>query len=170
MHDYSQANIDSLIECPKIIIAGVKKPKVVNSSFVVDLQMRAVTTPENTREGFKAFLRQSVRLQEAFSVGLIYRPADGEEIILVRCNGKQALHANKVVDNESFVDQFHIHKATEAALMKNERPEQWAYATDKYGSYEGAVVHFAQLVNITNAEEYLSDYFAKVRQLSFELL
>jgi hypothetical protein len=61
---------------------------------------------------FALFTRQSTRIAEGFSVGLLWHAKTGEDLMLLRCNGSDHPHPN-VLERERIEFQCHVHLATE---------------------------------------------------------
>ena len=106
---------------------------------------------------FAAFFRRSEDFPENFSIGISYDPKDGSgEIILLRCNGQHGVF-NGTFDPRHPHWGYHIHRASEAALVAGFKAEKYAEHTSAYASYEEAVQHFLTLINLDVAER--SKYF-----------
>jgi hypothetical protein len=80
----------------------------------------------------------------------MYRPKDGrQEVTLVRCNGQHgAYNGSSSFDPDHPHWGYHIHRASEQALDDGFRAEKFAVATTGFASYEEAVRHFVNAVNL----------------------
>lgn len=148
MAEYSQAELDDLLACPK----KVKTPPT-RSSKLVDAFFRnqARLVRADGRDGdFAVFMRQSEEFLENFSVGLLYVPNDGrQEVTVIRCNGPHgAFNGLPGYDPAHPHWTFHIHSASESALDDGAKAEKWALATDLFASYEEALQYFVRAINI----------------------
>lgn len=107
---------------------------------------------DGTKGTFSMFMRKNDDYPEDFSVGLRYNANDGRpEITLLRCNGKHGPFTGAANVVHSHWD-FHIHMATEAAQNDGFIPEKYATKTTAYASYEQAVQHFIQIVNLESQD------------------
>lgn len=96
---------------------------------------------------FTLFTRQSSRIVNGFSAGLLWKSKTGEEVILLRCNGNDHEHPNKL-ERTRLVDQCHVHEATERYIAVGKKSEGYAQATTAYRSPDGALHHLLQRANI----------------------
>ncbi len=97
---------------------------------------------------FALFTRQSLLLPEGFSAGLRWLAKSGESIMLMRCNGSDHPHSNKV-EHERFDSACHIHQATERYLAVGKKVEGYAQPTKEYRTLNGALYHIVHQCNIT---------------------
>jgi len=96
---------------------------------------------------FALFTRQSTRIAEGFSAGLLWHAKTGEEVILLRCNGSDHPHPN-ALERERIEFQYHVHLATERYIQANRKPEGYAEETQAYRTLAGALHHLAQRAHI----------------------
>ena len=104
------------------------------------------------KEKFKAFIRVNEKISESFSIGLDYISDEGKSICLLRCNGKHGIHKNHNTGEEFF--DYHIHKATQKAIDNDENPEQYAYITKDYATWQDALLYFLNYINVLNYREH----------------
>lgn len=154
MRTYTQSELDELIGCPKVVVQPPKREmKLERGSRRNDME---VESREGKRK-FSVFMRVNEALPENFSIGLMYHPADDPASVpLLRCNGQHGPHANRVGDMAT-VNGFHVHKATEEAMV--EEMEAWHHAavTKEYASYQQGLAHFLRIANIKDAERYFPE-------------
>lgn len=163
---YTQEDIDRLISCPKRISDPPKRQmKLVGADWRNDCKLVA-----NGVDGdFSIFVRRSDDFPENFSIGLVYEPKDGSgEITLLRCNGQHGVFNGTFNPNHSHWG-YHIHRAAETAVAAGFKPEKYAESTEEYASFEEAVQHFVQLINLNSADtrKHFPDRTAQVA-LPFE--
>lgn len=97
---------------------------------------------------FRAFARQSSMYPENFSIGLEFEPENGDDsMILIRCNGPHGDFNNRV-NPEHHHFHPHVHRASSAALEKNERAEKYAIRTDQFVTFEQAMRFFLEIINL----------------------
>jgi hypothetical protein len=96
---------------------------------------------------FALFTRQSTRIAEGFSVGLLWHAKTGEDLMLLRCNGSDHPHPN-VLERERIEFQCHVHLATERYIQANRKSEGFAQETQVYHTLAGALHHLVQRANI----------------------
>jgi hypothetical protein len=87
---------------------------------------------------FQIFVRQSLKISESFSCGLLWISPSGETVTLVRYNGTSHPHEN-CLEGSRFEFYCHIHKATERYIVANKKPETFAEKTDRYRTLNGAL-------------------------------
>ena len=148
--------INELITCPKIIINPPKKNfKIINGS---EQNSMTLVCKDDKNLIFAVRLRKHIKFFENFSIMLdLYVPTLDKEIKLIRFNGNHGgEHTNKVINNLSFDSGFHIHKTTEEALNAGIRPEHYAELTNKYTTFEEALIAFWKDVNLLDD---IDDYF-----------
>lgn len=149
-----QSEIDLLITCPKIITSKRF------SLRILDRSLHGVMEAESFVDGklvkFKVFFRQSIKLEEKFSIGLKLLIDDiDEDINLARYNGIHT-HTNKHSDGAIF-DTFHKHFATESAISKGIKAEHTAIPAN-YITFKGAIIKFFKELNFENYHPFLK-YF-----------
>ena len=88
--------------------------------------------------GFRLIFRQNRINGLDFSVILaVLVPQSTQVFRLRRYNGRSHEHTNRI-ERETFYD-FHIHLATERYQELGAREDAYAQATDRYGSFRGAL-------------------------------
>lgn len=87
---------------------------------------------------FQIFARQSIKIAESFSCGLLWISPSGETVTLIRYNGLSHPHENSL-ESTRFEFHCHIHKATERYIAVNKKPETYAEKTDRYRTLNGAI-------------------------------
>jgi hypothetical protein len=87
---------------------------------------------------FRLVLRQSLFNSLDFSVILIYRPPNSNQLFrLRRYNGKSHEHTNPI-EGEIFYD-FHIHQATQRYQEIGAREDTFAEPTDRFAEFQQAL-------------------------------
>ena len=92
---------------------------------------------------FALFTRQSTRITEGFSAGLLWHAKTGEDVMLLRCNGSDHPHPN-VLERERIEFQCHVHRTTERYIQANRKSEGYAEETQAYHTLAGALHHLVQ--------------------------
>ena len=87
---------------------------------------------------FQIFVRQSRKITENFSCGLLWISPSGETVTLIRYNGASHPHDN-ALESDRYELHCHIHKATERYIAANKKPETYAEKTDRYRTLDGAL-------------------------------
>ena len=150
----TQAEIDALITCKKKITTKRFVFLVLERSWQGTLAAESEIDGEIVR--FKVFFRQSVKLEEKFSIGLkLIRDDTEEDINLARYNGIHQ-HVNKHSNGEIF-DTFHKHFATEAAILKGIKAEHNAKLAN-YVNFKGAILRFFKELNFENYQPFLKHF------------
>jgi len=154
MKEYTQAELDELIACPKEITELARRElRLEGSQRRNDIRLRC---REGDRE-FRVFMRMHDEFHENFSIGLVHLPKDGSgELVLLRCNGPHGEY-NANFDPQHPHAEFHVHRASEDAIRAGLRPEKRADRTEQYATYREALFYFLQEVNIVNAGAYFPD-------------
>ena len=149
MKVYTQTNIDDLIACPKKISDPPRRDmKLVGGFLRNDMKLLS----DGIEGEFSVFLRQSEDFPENFSIGLVYDPKDGSGgINLLRCNGQHGIFGGTFDPDHTHWD-YHIHKASEAAIAAGLKPEKYAEKTLQYASLEQAVQYFMKAIKLDEAE------------------
>ncbi len=150
MSEYTQADLDRLIEVPKVITDPPKKAWAEEQGhFRNDMQL----TSEDGSEAFSVFLRKNRDFPENFSVGLCYWPKEsGRNIPLLRCNGPHGDINRAHLPSSHF--EYHIHRADADLLNAGQDPLAHSHATSEYASDRDAVVHFCRLTGVKDFERY----------------
>ena len=100
---------------------------------------------------FTIYTRQNILIENDFSCGLIWIAPNGESVTLVRYNGSNHSHGNKLEgDKSSFV--CHKHIATERYIQSGKKPEGFAEATQEYNTLDGATYCLLKDCNIEGIE------------------
>lgn len=138
--------------------------RMINADWRNEMRMASA----HAEGDFSVFMRRNEDFPENFSIGLRYHPRDERgEIILFRCNGPHG-EFNGRFDPLHPHWEFHVHKATAAAIDRGFRPERFAEKTDKYAAYEEALYFFLSQVGIS--ENDIAYHFPGMNQriLDFE--
>ena len=129
----SETHIQEIMSHPKTFPGAFKDIKLKeenqHSRYNVDL----ITEGEYR---MSISIRVSRKNPSNFSVILKNTNRAGYEYILRRYNGDHGLHINP--DGERFTG-CHIHKITESAQTDRMKEESYAYPTDKYQDWKGAL-------------------------------
>jgi len=100
---------------------------------------------------FTLFTRQSTKIANGFSAGLLWHAKSGENVILLRCNGSDHPHPN-VLERQRIEYRCHVHLLTERYLLANRKGEGFAEVTEAYNTLSGALhelVHRANIEGLT---------------------
>jgi hypothetical protein len=149
----TQSEIDLLITCPKNITTKRFSLRNLDRSLHGVLDAEAIVNEKNFK--FKVFFRQSIKLEEKFSVGLKLLTNEDEDINLARYNGIHE-HTNKHGDGAIF-NTFHKHFATESAILKGIKAEHNAKPAN-YVNFKGAIVRFFKELNFQNYHQFLKHF------------
>lgn len=150
----TQSDIDLLITCSKNITTKRLILQTVDRSLRGGLDAESIIDQRIIK--FKIFFRQSVILEEKFSVGLRFYSDDlSEEITLARYNGIHE-HTNKHTNGEIF-NTYHKHFATEEAILKGVKAEHNAKPAD-YVNFKGAIIRFFKELNFENYQKFLKPF------------
>lgn len=150
-------DIDSLIELPKTIVDKVPSQgyKEDRGYKRCDLDLLA-GTDQSTK--FAVFIRQSSKFLENFSIGLRYRTGDRRlgTITLVRYNGP---HGEVSRDPDGHYAKPHIHRitATELASGSLQPQESDRKITNRYSTFEQALMVFLGDVAVSNSEKFFPE-------------
>lgn len=83
---------------------------------------------------FKIIMRQSDKNLLSFTVILLYEFPDSTAVFrLRRYNGKHSMHTNQL-ENTQFLNDFHIHQATERYQELGAKEDTFAEKTDRYNT------------------------------------
>lgn len=146
----TQAEIDSLISCPKIVTVPMKREdREEKQHYRNGFELVA----EDGAHRFTCFTRILRRFPENFTIGLDYHHPEGGRFTLMRCNGDHGPHRNLVRDGSSF-GGYHVHLATEEALNEECSVENFAVPTSAYASFEEALYHFLVQVNVRDRHQH----------------
>ena len=155
MRDWTQEELDALVDCPKVIVAPPRKePRPERGSLRNDFEVAS----EDGKQRFHVFIRQSESFAEDFSIGLIYVPSDEPgEIHLFRCNGQHGtLPSGRIGDDPHFA--FHTHLPSAEALAVGSEAWQRVVVTRDYASFNEALWHFISITHIGGAEAVFPRY------------
>ena len=144
--------IQSLLACAK----RVENPQVREKTEGKHLRRDYRVVSLDGEHLFTLFTRQSSRIVNGFSAGLLWKSRTGEEVILLRCNGNDHEHPNKL-ERTRLIDQCHVHEATERYIAVGKKSEGYAQATTAYHSLDGALHHLSQRANIQGLKNVKSD-------------
>lgn len=163
MREYKQSELDELIACPKVITDAPKRDmRLEGSQKRTDMRLQSQA---GDRE-FRVFMRVHSEFSENFSIGLVHLPKDGSgELVLLRCNGPHGEY-NANFDPQHPHAEFHVHRATEQAILAGFRPEKRAERTEQFASYREALFYFFKEVNVINSAVYFPE--DKQTRLLFE--
>jgi hypothetical protein len=99
---------------------------------------------------FRVFIRQSLKFQEDFSVGLVWQRPEGlPPLNLYRCNG---LHGGAIAFPHHA--HFHIHTLNLVDIQAGRTEPRMLTITDAYDSLPKAIFYFAEQVNILDIKTY----------------
>ncbi len=135
--------IAQLLTCPK----RVENPQAREKPEGKHLRRDFRVISDDGEHRFALFTRQSTRIAEGFSAGLLWHAKTGEEVILLRCNGNDHPHPN-ALERERIEFQHHVHLATERYIQANRKPEGYAKETQAYRTLAGALHHLVQRAHI----------------------
>lgn len=102
-----------------------------------------------TGERFRVYVRQNLRIKEAFSCGLLFLAPSGESVTLARYNGSDHPHSNPLDSTVKMEPAFHIHRATERYMQAGRKAEHFAQETDRYVNLHGALEALLKDCNIS---------------------
>lgn len=149
----TDAQIQELIAMPKRILN--KEP--ANGHIEEGAQQRCNLTLAANPPGngeFEVFIRQNLEFVENFSIGLHCKPsAHPREITLIRYNGP---HGEVSRDPDGHYAAYHIHRITQEELAKGsvEPPEMRRELTDRYNTFEEALLVFFSDIGVSNYDKY----------------
>ena len=126
--------IAALIAMPKRVTNPGARRKVIGKHE----QLTYNVLGNDNETSFQIFIRQSIKIVESFSCGLLWISPSGETVTLIRYNGANHPHDNPLEGNH-FEFNCHIHKATERYIAANKKPETFAEMTDRYRTLDGAL-------------------------------
>lgn len=130
----TDAKIDALLRLQKRVRNPSARKKQVGRHEQVSYLVEAIDGDEE----FEIFVRQSTRIPESFSCGLMWLPTSGDRVILIRYNGMSHPHENPL-EGDGFEYHCHIHRATQRYIAANRKAESFAEKTDKYRTVKGAL-------------------------------
>ena len=122
--------------------------------FECELRAKGVSTIMK----FAVFGRQHKKFPENFSLGLRFQTADKEfgSITLIRYNGP---HGKIARASDGHFSKPHIHRitATELASGTKEPQERHRTVTNRYSTYEQAIICFFEDIAVSNSQEYFPE-------------
>ncbi|MDP8237819.1 MAG: hypothetical protein P9X24_01900 [Candidatus Hatepunaea meridiana] len=152
MKEYTQEELNELIECPKIIIeAPSKEMKLIQGNRRNSMKLES----KDGEHHFLVFMRKHEKFAENFSIGLSYQHKDHRgKSTIIRCNGPTA-HSNNPLDCDVHFN-YHIHRMPIEDLNDGCEHPYDKVRTKDYASYEEALSYFINLVNVQGAEPYFA--------------
>ena len=157
--------VQSLIKCEKIITVKPKKEMQPDKRNPYTMRNDFSCTSIDGSKRFEVFFRYNTIISHLFSIGLRYRSGEGT-VILCRYNGKHE-HKNKVANHKKF-DDFHIHHLYDKQLSDETSNVLDAEKTDRYITFDQALLAFLVDCNIKNWQSVFPELEAKAMQISFE--
>lgn len=156
----TQADIDRLLKQPKKIVK--KTPRAGydadNGHRRCELELESEQVPADI---FTVFVRQNSTFIENFSIGPRYDLDDRPlgRVTLVRYNGP---HGETTRASDGHYDKPHIHRVTAAELASGsiQPRERKREITDRYRTYEEALLRFFDDLSVSNPD----DFFPNLRQ------
>ena len=147
--------IQELISCPKKPLnAERKKLLLENRHYKNNIALTSI----DGKYQYKMFMRKSDEFIEDFSIGLIWTNANehiniSKSIILLRCQGP---HDGKQPLDSDTHHSYHTHTITieDIANRRYQKPSN-REITDKFHSYDQALLYFIKKCGIINLEKYI---------------
>lgn len=157
--------VQALIKCEKVITVKPRKEMQPDkrNQYIMRNDFSCESTDKSKR--FDVFFRYNTIIPHLFSIGLRYHSNEGS-VILCRYNGKHE-HKNKIADHQKF-DDFHIHHLYDKQLSDETSNMLDAKITDRYITFDQALLTFLVDCNIKNWQSVFPDLESKVNQVSFE--
>lgn len=139
-------DIISLIECRKVLRAKPSKQRQVNQSFSQSLNLYC----EDSDIEFDAFIAQSVKIPEDFSLGLMY-----DNNLLIRVNGFHGTTKAGFFSSEHHAHPHaHILTIDDINNARQKKPSQILDLTGEFIDIKTAMLFFFRKCAIINYEEY----------------
>ena len=155
---FSDNDIKDLILSSKCI--EKKEPKYGYKYTSKDKRVNLGLKNENG-ELFNAYIRQSNKFKDSFSIGLIFTRNGLPEVHLVHYNGKHGRHSYPKVPHHN---QMHIHRITSKELKNGVyEPKKFTEITNEYCSFEEALCVFFRDIRVVRCLNSLQDLY----QISF---
>jgi hypothetical protein len=126
--------IAALITMPK----RVTKPRARQRAVGKHEQVTYNALGSDSETTFQIFSRQSRKIADSYSCGLLWISPSGETVTLIRYNGPNHPHENPI-EGERFEFRCHIHRASERYIAANKKAECFAETTDRYRTLNGAL-------------------------------
>ena len=135
--------IKELLSIPKRVENPLARERTEGKHLRRDFRLTSVDGDHS----FSVFTRQSTKIAEGFSAGLIWHSKTGEDVTLLRCNGSDHVHPN-AIERTRIEHQCHVHIATERYIAANRKVEGYAELDQSYRTLPGALHHLTKLGNI----------------------
>jgi hypothetical protein len=135
--------ITQLLACPKRVENPLAREKQENKHLRRDFKV----VSEDNEHRFTLFTRQSTKITDGFSAGLLWHAKSGDDVMLMRCNGSDHPHPNKL-EREHISYKCHVHTATERYILANRKTEGYAEETQAYQTLVGALHYLVSKANI----------------------
>lgn len=152
----TDAQIQELIAMPKRILNKEPARGYRREGVHRRCRLALATVPPGNGE-FNVFTRQNIEFVENFSIGLRCKTsAHPREITLIRYNGP---HGEISRDQDGHYAAHHIHRITQEELAKGsvEPPEMRREVTDRYDTFEEALLIFFSDIGVSNYAEYFDE-------------
>ena len=152
----TDAQIQELIAMPKRILS--KEPANGYKEEGAQRRCNLVLAASPPGDGeFEVFIRQNLEFVENFSIGLHCKTsAHPKGITLIRYNGP---HGESSRDPDGHYAAPHIHRITQEESAKGsvEPPEMRRELTDRYNTFEEALLVFFSDIGVSNYAEYFDE-------------
>ena len=135
--------IAQLLACPKRVENPQSREKTEGKHKRRDYRVIS----DDGAHRFTLFTRQSTKIADGFSAGLLWHAKSGEDVILLRCNGSDHSHPN-VLERQRIEYKCHVHVVTERYILANRKGEGFAETTDAYYTLAGALHELMSRANI----------------------
>lgn len=151
----SNQDIHDLITCNKIFKSAPKRESIVNKN----ISRKFSVYSQNDNLEFDIFITSSVRMEQDFSLGLLY-----DNMLLYRCNG---FHGTTRAGYYSFshhaYPHAHILSISDIQSGRAKAPSNIENLTGKYINLNTATLYFFNKCGIIGYEKYFN-----INQLTFE--
>lgn len=145
----TDSQLQKLLSCEKVITKHARRQMAEENGYERnDMDLESAPGEFESPQKFRIFIRRTTRMQENFSVGLLWLPPEGRPVILLRCNG---LH----VKNQHVAHHRvpHIHRITMEEIRNEIYEPKHVEQTSAYVNLEGAIPYFLRLCHIQNGEQ-----------------
>lgn len=139
----NDARIKELLTCSKQVSNPSAREKLIDKDLRKDYRVNSL----DGQFEFILFTRQSTLIPESFTAGLRWKSKTGEEVILIRCNGSDHIHGNKI-EQTKFGPACHVHIATERYILAGKKVESFAEITNNYLTLDGALHYLVGYTNV----------------------
>lgn len=136
--------IVQLLACPKRVENPQAREKLEGKHRRRDYRVVSV----DGLHRFTLFTRQSTKIADGFSAGLLWHAKTGEDVILMRCNGSDHPHHN-ALERQRFDPACHVHRLTERYIQAGRKAESYAEETQAYRTLAGALNELVRLACIS---------------------